>query len=131
MCDKIRLLQTTSNSPGDRRDLGRGRPRLRGAPSARLDTSTKSVPSGASAAPSTATLEAGEKKRAVADAITSRSRASASTCAFDRGVARGGGGRSARYATSGTGAPSAPGRSARPAVETTTTRAVSFARLSR
>ena len=29
MCDKIRLLQTTSNSPGDRRDLGRGRARLR------------------------------------------------------------------------------------------------------
>ena len=57
-------------------------------PGARLDTSTKSVPSGASAAPSTATLEAGEKKRAVADAMTSRSRASASTCAFDRGVAR-------------------------------------------
>ena len=57
-------------------------------PGARLDTSTKSVPSGASAAPSTATLEAGEKKRAVADAMTSRSRASASTCAFDRAVAR-------------------------------------------
>ena len=51
-------------------------------------TSKRWTSSGASAAPSRAIDEAGEKKMAVADAITSRSRASASTCAFDRAVAR-------------------------------------------
>ena len=51
-------------------------------------TSKRWTSSGASAAPSRAIDEAGEKKMAVADAITSKSRAIASTCAFDRSVAR-------------------------------------------
>ena len=88
MCDKIRLYKPHLTAPGTAGILVGGGRGSESQPGARLDTSTKSVPSGASAAPSTATLEAGEKKRAVADAMTSRSRASASTCAFDRCVAR-------------------------------------------
>ena len=51
-------------------------------------TSKRWTSSGASAAPSRAIDDSGEKKMAVADAITSKSRAIASTCAFDSSVAR-------------------------------------------
>ena len=66
----------------------RGTTNRKGQKDAAKHTSKRWTSSGASAAPSRAIDEAGEKKMAVADAITSKSRAIASTCAFDRGVAR-------------------------------------------